>query len=177
MMSAQYSRARVPSPTAAAGGPISNAMVRVTRLHILRVRQLFGEVGLHPGQELLMMHLWDTGPQRQCDLAAVFDTDSAAMTRTVQRMERAGFVRRRPDPADGRASLVESTEAGLALRGQVEQLWTDLETATTGDMPQDERDVLMRGLGKLERNLVDAQAAHAAGSASRSSGPGTAPGA
>jgi DNA-binding MarR family transcriptional regulator len=177
MTSAQYSRARVPSPTAAAGGPISNAMVRVTRLHILRVRQLFGEVGLHPGQELLMMHLWDTGPQRQCDLAAVFDTDSAAMTRTVQRMERAGFVRRRPDPADGRASLVESTEAGLALRGQVEQLWTDLETATTGDMPQDERDVLMRGLGKLERNLVDAQAAHAAGSASRSSGPGTAPGA
>jgi DNA-binding MarR family transcriptional regulator len=139
MTSAQYSRARVPSPTAAAGGPISNAMVRVTRLHILRVRQLFGEVGLHPGQELLMMHLWDTGPQRQSDLAAVFDTDSAAMTRTVQRMERAGFVRRRPDPTDGRASLVESTEAGLALRGQVEKLWTDLETATTGDMPQDER--------------------------------------
>jgi hypothetical protein len=71
---------------------------------------------------------------------------------------------------------VESTEAGLALRGQVEKLWTDLETATTGDMPQDERETLLRCLGKLERNLVAVQAAHAAGSASRSSGPGTAPG-
>lgn len=180
MTSAQYSRARVPSPTAAAGGPISNAMVRVTRLHILRARQLFRELGLHPGQELLMMHLWDTGPQRQSDLAAVFDTDSAAMTRTVQRMERAGFVRRRPDPTDGRASLVESTDAGLALRERVENLWTDLETATTGDMPQSERDALLRCLGMLERNLVAVQAAESAARPPHPHthpGPGTAPGA
>ncbi|MEE4545157.1 MarR family winged helix-turn-helix transcriptional regulator [Streptomyces sp. V4-01] len=157
MTAAPHSRARVPSPTAAAGGPVSNAMVRVTRLHILRVRQLFRELGLHPGQELLLMHLWDTGPQRQSDLAAVFDTDSASMSRTVQRMERAGFVRRRRDPSDGRAGLVESTEAGLALRGQVEQLWTDLETATTGDMPPAEREALLRSLAHLERNLVAVQ--------------------
>ncbi len=35
------------------------------------------------------MHLWDTGPQRQTDLAATFDTGSAAMTRSVQRLEQA----------------------------------------------------------------------------------------
>jgi DNA-binding MarR family transcriptional regulator len=158
---APYDRARVPSPTAATGGPVSNAMVRVTRLHILRARQLFKELGLHPGQELLMMHLWDTGPQRQSDLAAVFDTDSPSMTRTVQRMERAGFVRRRRDPCDGRATLVESTEAGLALRERVEQLWTELETGTTGDMPPEERRTLLRSLEHLERNLVAVQCTEA----------------
>jgi DNA-binding MarR family transcriptional regulator len=102
------------------------------------------------------MHLWDTGPQRQTDLAAEFDTDSASMTRTVQRLERAGFVRRRPDPVDGRATLVESTPAGTALRGRVEQLWARLEADTVGDMPASQERRLLRGLRNLETNLSSA---------------------
>ncbi|MFC1406932.1 MULTISPECIES: MarR family winged helix-turn-helix transcriptional regulator [Streptacidiphilus] len=154
MTSAREGTGRVPSPTAAAGGPVSNTLIRVTRLHIMRARQLFRELGLHPGHELLMMHLWDAGPQRQSDLAAAFDTDSASMTRTVQRLERAGFVRRRPDPADGRATLVETTPAGLGLRRQVEQLWSELEAATTGDMTPAERSTLLAGLERVEANLA-----------------------
>jgi len=62
----------------------------------------------------------DDGPQRQADLVKVLDSDAATMTRTVQRLERAGFVRRRPSPTDRRAVIVESTTAGHALRTQVE---------------------------------------------------------
>ena len=114
-------RGRVPSSTAASDGPVSNALIRVTRLHMMRARQLLQGLGLHTGHELLLMHLWDSGPQRQADLAAEFDTDSASMSRTVQRLERAGFVRRRPDPNDGRATLVDTTPAGMALRDRIEQ--------------------------------------------------------
>lgn len=119
----------------------------------MRARQLLQGLGLHPGHELLLMHLWDTGPQRQSDLATEFDTDSASMTRTVQRLERAGFVRRRQDPTDGRATLVESTPAGMALRSRIEQLWTDLETDTVGDMSTTQQRQLLRALAKLETNL------------------------
>ena len=103
-----------------------------------------------------MMYLWDNGPQRQSALAAEFDTDSASMTRTVQRLERAGYVRRVPDPVDGRATLVESTPAGMALRGRVEQLWSRLEADTVGDMPASQERQLLRGLRKLETNLSSA---------------------
>ncbi|MFC8256940.1 MarR family winged helix-turn-helix transcriptional regulator [Streptomyces sp. NPDC057291] len=82
-----------------------------------------------------------------------FDTDSASMTRTVQRRERAGFVRRWPDP-DGRATLVETTLAGTALRRQVEKFWAGLEDVTTGDMTQDARRVLLHGLERVEDNLA-----------------------
>ena len=149
-------RAGVASSSAASGGPVSNALIRVTRLHVMRIRQLLQGLGLHPGHELLLMHLWDTGPQRQTDLAAEFDTDSASMTRTVQRLERSGFVRRRPDPVDGRATLVESTAAGMALRGRVERLWSQLEADTVGDMPASQERQLLRGLRKLETNLSSA---------------------
>jgi MarR family transcriptional regulator, organic hydroperoxide resistance regulator len=126
----------------------------------MRIRQLLQGLGLHPGHELLLMHLWDTGPQRQTDLAAEFDTDSASMTRTVQRLERAGFVRRRPDPVDGRATLVESTPAGMALRCRVEQLWARLEADTVGDVPASQERQLLRGLQNLEANLLSATMGH-----------------
>ncbi|MGV9763640.1 MarR family winged helix-turn-helix transcriptional regulator [Micromonospora tulbaghiae] len=41
------------------------------------------------------------------------------MTRTVQRLERAGYVRRVPDPDDRRATRVEPTPASLVLRVDV----------------------------------------------------------
>jgi len=104
------------------------------------------------------MYLWDAGPQRQADLAAEFDTDSASMTRTVQRLERAGLVRRRPDPGDGRATLVDSTPAGLALRRRVERLWNELEADTVGEMSDSLRRQLLRGLQQLETSLVSATA-------------------
>ncbi|MEU6187736.1 MarR family winged helix-turn-helix transcriptional regulator [Nocardia sp. NPDC047038] len=89
------------------------------------------------------MYLWDSGPCRQAELAAAFDTDSASMTRTVQRLERSGFVRRPPDPDDRRATLVESTPAGKALRHRVEELWTELEADTVGGMSAAEQQQLL----------------------------------
>src|SRR5882724_11941344 len=152
------SRGRVPSSTAALGGPVSNSLIRITRLHMMRARQLLQGLGLHTGHELLLMHLWDRGPQRQADLAAEFDTDSASMTRTVQRLERAGFVRRRPDPEDGRVTLVDSTPAGMALRDRIERLWAELEADTVGDMTPSQQRQLLRGLQRVEANLGSATA-------------------
>jgi DNA-binding MarR family transcriptional regulator len=149
-------RGRALSSTAASGGPVSNALIRVGRLHRLRARQLLHGLGLHTGHELLLMHLWDAGAQRQSDLAAEFDTDAASMTRTVQRLERAGFVRRRPDPEDGRATLVESTPSGLALRSRIERLWGELEADSVGDMTDPQRRQLIRGLHRVEVNLASA---------------------
>ncbi|KQS98649.1 transcriptional regulator [Cellulomonas sp. Leaf395] len=144
-------------PGAAASGPISHAIFRLARTHRALAGRLFRELGLRPGQELLLMHLWEHGPQRQADLAALVDTDSASMTRTVQRLERAGFVRRRPSPVDGRVTLVEPTAASLALRPRIEALWASLEQATVGDLDRDEQAASLQNLRRLEQNLLDPQ--------------------
>ena len=102
------------------------------------------------------MHLWEYGPQRQADLADLFDTDSASMTRTVQRLERAGFVRRTSSTEDRRVTLVEPTPASLGLRSRIEDLWTALERQTAGDLDPDERQSALAVLRRLERNLLDA---------------------
>ncbi|GAA3345775.1 hypothetical protein GCM10020358_54090 [Amorphoplanes nipponensis] len=142
------------APGAAAGGPISHTIFRLARIHSLLAGRLLREVGLHPSQELLLMALWDGGPRRQTDLGAELGTDSAGTTRIVQRLEEAGYVRRRPDPADRRATLVETTPAGAALREHVERIWTHLEELTVGDMTPAEQGSALAGLLRLERNVL-----------------------
>ncbi|WP_345557464.1 MarR family winged helix-turn-helix transcriptional regulator [Streptomonospora halophila] len=145
-------------------GPLSHAIFRVARIHKLLAGQLLREVGLHPGQELLMMRLWDEGPQRQTDLAAVIDADAPTVTRSVRRLERAGFVRRSPSPQDGRVTIVEATPASMGLRGAVVRIWAELEQMTAADLGEGDRQEVLRALGGLERNLSAAEEARAGGS-------------
>lgn len=144
----------MPIPEVAESGRISHAIFRVARLHRLLAGQLLRQAGLHPGQEMVMMRLWDCGPMRQADLCEELGTDSPTMTRTVQRLERAGFVRRSPDPTDGRAALVEPTAASQALRHEVERMWRELEEATLGDLDEYQQAETLRVLGLLECNLA-----------------------
>ncbi|MGW7578678.1 MarR family winged helix-turn-helix transcriptional regulator [Streptomyces sp. NPDC054765] len=148
----------VPVPAAAGGGPVSHAIFRLARLHRMFAGQLLRRIGLHPGQELVMMHLWELGPQRQADLVRLMDSDAATMTRTVRRLEQAGFVRRRPSPTDKRASLIEPTAASHALRREVEQVWSHLEDLSTAGLSADERTAALHTLERLEQNLVQAAA-------------------
>ncbi|MFE0021085.1 MarR family winged helix-turn-helix transcriptional regulator [Amycolatopsis sp. NPDC059021] len=146
------------APPAARGGPISHTIFRVARLHRMLAGQLLRQAGLHPGQELLMMHLWEAGPQRQTDLVAVLGSDSATVTRTVTRLERSGFVRRTSCPHDRRVTIVTPTPASLALRREVEEIWRRLEDLTADGLTTGERDTALDVLERLERNLAEATA-------------------
>ncbi|PRY36810.1 MarR family winged helix-turn-helix transcriptional regulator [Umezawaea tangerina] len=143
-------------PSAAGRGPVSHALFRVVRLHRMLAGHLLRDLGLHRGQELLLMHLWDSGPVRQTELIEVLDSDSATITRMVQRLEKAGLVERSPDPRDGRATLVSSTAEGDAIRAEIERMWHDLESSTVGDIPPTTRTALLDALAQVEANLVAA---------------------
>ncbi|NAZ85368.1 MarR family winged helix-turn-helix transcriptional regulator [Kineococcus indalonis] len=147
-------------------GPLSAAVLRLGRAHRALAGQLAREVGLRPEQAALMMHLWARGPVRQSVLAAHFGKDSAATTRTVQRLEHAGYLRRRVDPADRRATLVEPTPAGNALRGRVEQLWEHLEHVLRTALPGAELERAAAALEAMAAALLaelDAEASRSLG--------------
>ncbi|MFF7655996.1 MarR family winged helix-turn-helix transcriptional regulator [Streptomyces sp. NPDC007983] len=146
--------ARPPMPPSIQAGAMNHAIFRVARLHRMLAGQLLRRVGLHPGQELVMMQLWDLGPQRQTDLVRLLGSDAATMTRTVKRLEHAGFVRRRPSETDRRATIIEPTAASLALRTEVEQIWAELEASTVGGLDEEEQETLIRALTRIENSLI-----------------------
>ncbi|WP_431039364.1 MarR family winged helix-turn-helix transcriptional regulator [Streptomyces sp. P6-2-1] len=128
-------------------------VVRVARLHRMLAGQLLREVGLHVGQELVMLELWERGRLRQVDLAEILGADAATVTRTVRRLEQAGFVRRVPSPTDGRSVLVEPTVASFGVRRRVEELWDVLESWLTEGLGEDEKAESVRVLERLEEGL------------------------
>ncbi|WP_189717972.1 MarR family winged helix-turn-helix transcriptional regulator [Streptomyces phaeofaciens] len=148
-------------PPSVQAGAMTHAIFRVARLHRMLAGQLLRRVGLHPGQELVMMQLWDLGPQRQTDLVRLLGSDAATMTRTVKRLENAGFVRRRPSATDKRATIIEATTASLALRKEVEQIWAELEDGAAGALTADEQDEAIRVLARIEDSLCQAAERHA----------------
>ncbi|WP_336322196.1 MarR family winged helix-turn-helix transcriptional regulator [Streptomyces lavendofoliae] len=140
-------------PSAAQCGPLSHALSRVARLHRIAAGRFLKEAGIYPGQEFVMMHLWDAGPVRQSELIKVLDLDPSTVTKMLQRLEQTGHVRRSPDPADRRAVLVEATAASCTLHAQVTGAWSRLEELTLAGLDAPERAELTRLLGKVEANL------------------------
>ncbi|MFJ8027743.1 MarR family winged helix-turn-helix transcriptional regulator [Streptomyces sp. NPDC096311] len=148
--------AREPLPNSVKAGPISHAIFRVARLHRMLAGQLLRRVGLHPSQELVMMQLWERGPQRQTDLVRMLGSDAATMTRTIQRLENAGFVRRRPSTTDKRATIVEPTAASNALRQEVEQVWQDMENSVAENLTDEQQTEAIEVLRRIEDSLARA---------------------
>ncbi|MEU9942819.1 MarR family winged helix-turn-helix transcriptional regulator [Streptomyces lavendulae] len=141
------------APSAVLDGPVSHAISRVSRLHRIAAGRVLRELGLHPGQEFLMMHLWDSGAVRQSELIKAVGLDPSTVTKMLQRLEHAGHVRRRPDPSDRRASLVEATDASCGLLVEVRRAWGELERQTLEGLEAAERAELARLLGKVETAL------------------------
>ncbi|MCZ2838192.1 MarR family winged helix-turn-helix transcriptional regulator [Modestobacter sp. VKM Ac-2985] len=62
----------------------------------------------------LLVPLEQDGAQRCSALAERVGVDVSVASRQVAALERAGYVERRPDPLDGRASLISISDAGSA---------------------------------------------------------------
>jgi DNA-binding MarR family transcriptional regulator len=61
---------------------------------------------------LIALHLLDAGPLSQSELASRARVENQTMSRTVERLEREGFVVRAADATDRRRQLVTRTDAG-----------------------------------------------------------------
>ncbi|MFI5758372.1 MarR family winged helix-turn-helix transcriptional regulator [Streptomyces sp. NPDC051569] len=140
-------------PGAARGGPVSHALSRISRLHRNTAAKLLRRTGLYPGQEFLMMRLWDGEAVRQSELIKSMDLDPSTVTKMLQRLDQAGYVQRSPCADDRRAVLVEATVDSCALRADVEGAWTELEETTLAGLDETERAELVRLLAKVEANL------------------------
>jgi DNA-binding MarR family transcriptional regulator len=94
------------------------------------------------------------GERSPAGLASAFQVTRQTMTNTLQRLEAAGLVTSRPDPADGRAKIITITDAGRAMRQRCIDAQAPL-LAELGDLlPEAELAALLPGLRKV-RILLD----------------------
>jgi len=133
--------------------PLYAAGRAVTR----RYGVLLADVGLTYPQYLCLLALWDSDvPMSVGELGERLRLDSGTLTPVLKRLEAAGHVVRRRDPADERRVLLDVTDAGWALRDQVADVPERLMTGT--GLPVTKARQLRSLLAELIESLDEADA-------------------
>ncbi|KXU34359.1 transcriptional regulator [Cephaloticoccus primus] len=108
-------RAARPDLDVATMAPIGRLSRAVKRIHALE-EQTFATFGLNMAGFDVLSALRRSGPPYALsagDLLASMMITSGTMTNRIDQLEKAGFVRRAPDPEDARKILVRLTPKGL----------------------------------------------------------------
>jgi DNA-binding MarR family transcriptional regulator len=111
------------------------------------------EIGLHPGQEMILFRLWEADGLTQSELVEQLCVQPATVTKMLNRMVKNGLVERRGDPQDQRISRVYLTDQGRELQKSIEDAWDKLEQYTVATLSLEERVLLRRLLLQVQDNL------------------------
>lgn len=111
--------------------------------------------GVSRAQFLALAHLVAAGPLTQSQLAERLLVAAPTAARLVDRMERDGWIVRRPEPTDRRVNRVELTGEARAVWSEVSRLARTIMTRSYRGVSPEEIKVTMRVLAKLRANLSE----------------------
>jgi DNA-binding MarR family transcriptional regulator len=120
--------------------------------------QHVGEGGRQPGHRFPLMHasvlgrLDREGPLSTVDLANAERVRPQSMGQTLAELEAQGLIERRPDPEDGRRTLLELTEPGREVLTEERRRrdgW--MARAIEAELDEEERRTLGQAVELLER--------------------------
>lgn len=129
-------------------------LAQVCHHHHHRAHELLDIIGLYRGQPPVLYALWEQEGLTHGELAERLHNTPATISRMLQRMEKTGFIQRRPDVQDHRISRVYLTDAGRAIQSQMQAIWTRIEIETFAGFSPEELELLRSYLLRLRANLV-----------------------
>jgi DNA-binding MarR family transcriptional regulator len=129
---------------------------QLSQATVLYHEQIAGHVGLSAtDHKCLDLAVQADHPLTAGQIAELSGLSTGAVTGVIDRLERAGFVRRVRDPHDRRKVLVEVSRGSLARYGNAyDGLWSALDASLTG-YTEDELKAVERFVLAMVRSLRD----------------------
>lgn len=118
---------------------------------------LFARYGMQPGEFDVLATLRRSGAPFALTPTSLYDAlmmSSGGMTARIDRLQKAGWVERRPNPDDGRGTLVALTDAGRALIDDAVVAHVDNQRAMLASLSEAEQVQLSALLEKLLAGLT-----------------------
>jgi DNA-binding MarR family transcriptional regulator len=116
----------------------------------------FRDIDITGVQGALLVFLWLDGPQTMGELQEVLSLSSSTLTGLVDRMEKAGWLRRAEVPGDRRAWRVEPTALAEARKAEIIARAVEQDRTCFAMLTAGERKELVRLLRKVDRGLDEA---------------------
>ena len=111
--------------------------------------------GVRVGQHIVLTALWSQDGLTPGEIARRLGAATPTIVNTATRMEEAGLVVRRPDPADARLVRLYLTPRGLSVREPVREARAAVERYATATLTATEREHLCSALTKIIAQLQD----------------------
>lgn len=134
------------------GHRLASAMFGLAKQQASVAARMSRAGGVDRSAVLLLKTLAASGPARVSALAAAVHSDPSTVSRQIAALVRDGLVERTADQADGRASLLAATPAGLALLGEQRRRMGLALARVVRDWPEEDR---VRFIELLERFVAD----------------------
>lgn len=130
-------------------------LVRVeTRLYNAVAERVKAQAGVGAGHFELLRYVRDQPDARVGDIAAAFAIGVGTTSKIVDRLEKQGWLRRRPNPANRRSSLLALTPAGESVVSRAEPVWqAAIQELLGGALTSAELSVLAPILDTLRSDL------------------------
>lgn len=132
---------------------VSYLIVQIAKLHRQEISAKFSKLGIHVGQDMILMTLWEKDGITQSDIIRSLNVEPPTITKMINRMEKTDLLERRRDLTDARVSRIFLTEKGRGLQEQVVRAWSDIEEQMLQGLSPEERLSLKKQLSYLKRQL------------------------
>jgi DNA-binding MarR family transcriptional regulator len=103
-------------------GQMAGFFFQVGMSHMSRTSRA---TGLHPGAIKALQSLDPDAPKPMGSLADAWGCDASNVTWIIDRLEERGLVERKTSATDRRVKTVVLTDAGLAMRRNIDAIWAE----------------------------------------------------
>ncbi|WP_250006530.1 MarR family transcriptional regulator [Actinoplanes sp. M2I2] len=133
----------------------NKALVKVAKLYRGAQADVLSDLGLHPGQDVLLWMLGqEPGGVTVSEIAARLGVEQPTVTRSLSRLDQGDWFVREPVPGDRRSTRIQLTGKGRAAIPQIEAAWRVLAETATAGLADDQRALLVELLEKVRGNLL-----------------------
>ena len=134
---------------------MKNEIFDVEMLRRRFIRTYFIELVLTvgQGQPRILKELREHGAMNQKELSDACLVEVTTMSRTIDRLEKMGLVKRESNPACRRSWTIALTEEGCEMADKVIEIFEMTDGIMKSGMSEDELEILSAGLEKVKSNL------------------------
>ncbi len=119
---------------------------------IYRKMDLFREeLQTSPKEQLFLLNIEEIGPCRLKDLTARVNLPLSTVSWTADKMVSRGYLKRRPDPKDRRAVILDLGSRGKAALARHHEIFENLARLTGEHLPEAEFKRILRIVEKIEK--------------------------
>ena len=127
----------------------------VSHLHHAAIERRVSKLGFHHSQHRMLMHLarYEHIPSQK-ELAVAKGISSAAVTTTLKRLEKEGYIARTTTDEDNRKNEIRITEAGRDAVEQSKAIFNTVDKQMFTGISDDELRMFMEILARMRENLT-----------------------